>query len=561
MCSLKSSGDETKETAMRNWMMMLPLAALLLTLAACAGEDGGGGGGGSDDGSVTFALTDAPSDELSVFQVEVTGLQIFNTAGAPTQVFPQTAGQTTVVNLLRLRGIHHLLGNMQLKPGDYDRIELSFINAVAVDNGANKLTINPATSGTVTIQLQPALRVGQSNLLFEIDFDVNNSVGNLVTGPGGSLTLNPLIIARVDDTPTGGQHIEDFKGVVQAVRPMEMVVTLGAGTVRVILTANTIVEANGTFTSAGSAGFDLTTIVQSGNIVEVDGLFNAAQNSVTATKIELEDGLSGFNGPEAQGLVLSLGTGSFDMLVTESRDSGFVPGTTQTITYTGSTFFKWDDPDAVAASSNLRLGMEVRTTGSTGTPAAAQGVKLRETELRGTITAVNAGALQATMDVARIEGVSVSTFAGFSNPVTLQFFGTMPVSISANSFAEVEGHFDRTTNGFFDVTDGDAHGEDNHTHSLEGNGFSIVSTNPLVLSISGQLESATGVVSITGTVVLAGNVVIIEQNDNADTKVQVTAAALEAGINSGKYVELKAEGPYNAQTNTLTATKIVAEMN
>jgi hypothetical protein len=340
-----------------------------------------------------------------------------------------------------------------------------------------------------------------------------------------------------------------------------MVVTLGAGTVRVILTANTIVEANGTFTSAGSAGFDLTTIVQSGNIVEVDGLFNAAQNSVTATKIELEDGLSGFNGPEAQGLVLSLGTGSFDMLVTESRDSGFVPGTTQTITYTGSTFFKWDDPDAVAASSNLRLGMEVRTTGSTGTPAAAQGVKLRETELRGTITAVNAGALQATMDVARIEGVSVSTFAGFSNPVTLQFFGTMPVSISANSFAEVEGHFDRTTNGFFDVTDGDAHGEDNHTHSLEGNGFSIVSTNPLVLSISGQLESATGVVSITGTVVLAGNVVIIEQNDNADTKVQVTAAALEAGINSGKYVELKAEGPYNAQTNTLTATKIVAEMN
>jgi hypothetical protein len=538
----------------------MPLAALVLGLAACGGESEGGGGG-SDQGSVTFSLTDAPSDELSVFQVEVTGLTIFDTAGTPTQVFPKQAGQTTVVNLLRLRGIHHLLGNVQLAPGNYDKIELSFINAVAIDNAANKLTINPANFGGVVIQLQPPLPVGKSNMFFEIDFDVNSSVSNLVTGPGGSLTLNPLIIARVDDTPTGGQRIEDFKGVVQSVGAMRMHVGLGTGGVNVNLTSTTMVEANGTYTSAGSPGFDLSTIVSVGDIVEVDGAFNAAQNAVIATSIELEDGMSGFDGPEAQGLVVALGAGSFDMLVTESRSSGFAPASIQTINYTAGTFVKWDDPDAAAAGSNLRLGMEVRTTGTSSAPADAQAVKLRETELRGTITSVNAGALQATMDVALIEGVSVANFPGFSNPVTLQFFVAMPAGISATSFAEVEGHFDRTTNGIFDVTDDDSHTEDNHTHSLEGYSFSVVTSSPLTISLSGQLESATGVTNVTATVVLAGNVVVIEQDDNADINIQITASALEAGINSGRYVELKAEGPYDSGTNTLTATKIVAEMN
>jgi hypothetical protein len=547
---------------MSKWIRFMPLAALALLIAACAGEDGSGGGGsGSDAGSVTFALTDAPSDELSVFQIELTGLTIFNTGGQPTKIFPQTTGQTRVVNLLRLRDVHELLGNVQLKPGDYDKLELTFINAVAVDNAANKLNINPSDSGAVTILMQPPLPIGKGNLFFEVDFDVNNSVSNLVTGPGGSLTLNPLIIARVDDTPTGGQKIEDFKGIVQSVSAMAMTVSLGAGSVKVLLTPTTTVEANGAFLSAGTPGFDLSTIIKSGNIVEVDGTFNAAQNTVTATYIELEDSLSGISGPEAQGLVVALGANSFELLVTESRDSGFTPGSIETITYDGSTFFKWSDPSAVASSSNLRQGMEVRTTGSSGAPAGALEVKLRETELRGNILSVSAGALQATMNVALIEGVSISQFPGFSNPVTLQFFVSMPTGISVGAFVETEGHFDRTTNGIFDVTDDDTHGEDNHTHSLEGYTFSIVSTNPLVLSLTGQLESATGVTVITGTVVLASNVVIIEQNDNADTKVQISASALEAGINAGKYVELKAEGPYDAQSNTLTATKIVAEMN
>ena len=44
-------------------------------------------------------------------------------------------------------------------------------------------------------------------------------------------------------------------------------------------------------------------------------------------------------------------------------------------------------------------------------------------------------------------------------------------------------------------------------------------------------------------------------------KVQISAALLEAGINSGRYVKLKAEGPWDTTTSTMTATKIVAEMN
>jgi hypothetical protein len=535
------------------------MAALVMTLAACGGSDEGGGGGGSGDGSATFALTDAPSDELSVFQIEVTGLDVYAAGGAATPVFPQTAGQTTVVNLLRLQGIHHLLGNLKLAPGSYDKLELRFINAVAVDNAGNQLTVNPSTSGTVTILLQPALQITRSNLFFEIDFDINSSVSNLVTGAGGSLTLNPVVIARVDDSPSSGQHVEDFKGAVQSVSAMQMSVALGGGSVTVLVNSATVVEAGGTFTTGGSAGFNLANLVSVGNIVEVDGTFNAAANSVTATRIELEDGLSGFSGPEAQGLVLSISASSFNMLVTETRSSGFAPGSTQTIAFSGAVF-KWDDPDAAAVSGNLRIGMEVRTVGTSGAPGTAQAVKLRETELRGTITAVNAGALQATMNVTLVEGVSVSVFAGFSNPVTLQFAGSIPAGIAAASPAEVEGHFDRTTNGIFDVTDG-AHGEDNHTHSLEGYSFSITGTSPLTITLSGQLECATGTTNVTATVVLAGNCEIIEQNDNQHTSTIITAAALITGINSGRYIELKAEGPYDAGTNTLTATKIVAEMN
>ena len=527
----------------------------ILLLATACGGSGGGSGGGSAGGAsaqadATLALTDAPSDELSLLEVELVDVSLIDGAGQATSVFPGPGGGSLRVNLLRLRGIDRLLATSALPAGSYGRAELSYRDARALDTAGNALSVTPAAGKAIAV-LSPAVVVPFAHRFIELDFDVDASVQSLRTGPGGSLQLSPVLMARVHGA--GDRGLDDFTARVTAVGPNHLEVALGAGTVRVeLLPAARVVSPNGQVSTPGAPGFDLTTLVPVGALAEITGRYDVAARLVRASEVALEDGPSG-RGPGFGGVVLALGADRFELLVLDPRDSGLAPGAVTPVSLAPSTGFSYDDfPAAVASATSLAPGQEVRVLGSPG--AAATAVRLRQTKLRGTITAVDAARNRLTVTAASFEGVAVSRLTGFQNPVTVQLDG--PAGLTVGGRVELEGQWNRTAPGVFDVPALAARADDDA--ELEGRQYTPGSAAPLSFTLTGDgglLGSP-----LTATVRLAPGAVLVER-DRAGLTTPVSEADLAAGIAAGRYEELKVEGAWDAASSTLTATKVRADLN
>lgn len=535
------------------------LLAGILALSGCGGGGSSGGGGTTTNtGTTSVALKDAPQDDLSVLQIDVDQLDIRDSSGNSTRLFPPVGGASVTTNLLRLRDTHLLLGNQNLPVGTYDRLTLTYSNAQAIDKNGNALTINTGTSGVITVLLQPVISLGSQNSLLELDFDVNSSVTNLVTGPGGSLDINATIFAKVERQ--SGQKIEDFEGLVQGLLGNSFSLSLGFGNVNVALSSNTVIKANGNRLTLNSPGLNLASILQNGVRVEVDGVFDPVTNTVNATQIEIEDGQSGVSGNRYKGLVVGIGSGNISVLVSESDLASVLPGSIQTPNFSFSTQYEYDDPDGPATVSDIMLGQEVRVTVDTNNSSSALEVKLRETEIRGQVQSVNQSMLQATILVATIEKVAVAAIPGFNSTVTVQFTGSVPVAVTASANIELEGHFGRGAGGAFLVGGSGVNNNGNDDDEIEGRIFSMVSASPFNLSVTGMLDVNGVQTNSTLNVVLAPGALFVEKNKSTSTTTVLTESAFVAQINAGAYNELEAEGTYDPNSNTLTAVKLKGEL-
>lgn len=430
------------------------LGALVAGLAACSGGGGGGGGGPINNGNAnsTFALTDAESDDLSSLQVEVTRLSITDTNGVETQIFPLNGMQTQVVNLLRLRDVQVLLGNVQLPAATYANLTLSFQNAQAIDDDGNPLTVTP-NAGDVFIQLTPPVTLGQGNVFFQLDFDVEDSVANVTPGPGGSVTINPVIVVRVDTN--NDLEVDDFEGTITAVAPDRITVALGIGTVDVVVNANTEIEIDDQDINA--AGLDLTTVFNVGDQVEVDGNYDPILGVVVADEIEVDDDN---DGPNFKGLVVAVAAGSFDVLVTEGGGTPFAPGSVQTVTFDANTDFEYDNPDVDAQANQLGIGQEVRVNGFVSSPAQARKVRLRRTRLSAVVNSVDNANRQASITVSEVEGVNVTSIPGFDPQVTVTFSNAIPGNVRAGATVNLQVQFNLSAPGSADVVRGDDDDDD-----------------------------------------------------------------------------------------------------
>ncbi len=507
-----------------------------------------------------FVITDAVHDELSVLQVELTELKIIDTLRNVTVIFSENQGETFILNLLSLQDINMLLASVPLASGLYKELTLSYKNALALDDNCNRLTVLPQHFGTAKVLLNPYLKVDSDNAFIQIDFDLNNSVFNVVSGPHGNLLLMPTLIVKV--TTDSDPEITEFKGVVQSVQSMSLVITHNDSTMNIALTNETVVEVDEIIVLPTSPDFDLTELISVGNTVEVDGILNVDTNTVTATRIERKFENHGL---ESQGIVVGLNTSSFNLLVLGSRDSGFEPGSVQTITYDDNTFFLYTDPCMSACADQLALGQDVRVTGMPADATVAQKVKLKETKIIGTVVAVNSLLEQISVNVAKIEGISVENIPGFNNPLTVDFVNEFPIDIKVGSVVELEGHFNRKTMGVFTAIDCELVSETDPDGEEAGDGstwvgkiFSVISTSPLQISLTRGGEGG-NIENRTVTVVTDSGTIIFEKYKNTTT--MIDAESLAAGINSGRYRMLKAEGTYDNDNNTLSAKKIRADLN
>jgi hypothetical protein len=448
---------------MRRVLALLALSALFPVLAACSEPSDPApmsleepGFGTWPHASALFVLTDRPVDNLSVFQVELTGIAIRPVGGTPRTVLPMSPVPvfTLVVNLLNPQAVSRILGWAMLSPLYYDQISLSYVNATAMDNAANTLTVLPQTSGTVTIDFSPVLLRGDSWSFFQTDFDVAASVSNIVPGPGGSLTLNPTI--SVTRQPPA-LLVHEYKGMVESVTANFMKISsyvggLSTGTIlvhTVYITPSTSVVKSGA-TSVGVT--NLASLIAAGDLVKVNGSLTTAFFPITATAIQVQDNGDDFqNDRYLDGIVTSISPEGFDVRVQWGGNSAIAPGTSQTVGLSGTTGWSYEYLHTAATAENLTVGQAVRVTGTPTSALDARRVSLSETRLSGTVTAVNAVANQVTVTVTRIGRMDAEALAGFSNPVTLQYPGTLPASVVPNSAVEVQGAFNRTASGVFDV--------------------------------------------------------------------------------------------------------------
>jgi hypothetical protein len=540
---------------MRNCIILL-ITLLLFAFTGCDRENNITDDPQANLARGIFTLTDAPRDELSVLQVDLTELKIADLEGLETLIFSQQEGdEPFTLNLLNLQDLNALLGSVPLAPGNYKTLFLSYENALALDLDGNSLTVKEQRYGTAKALLNPYLTVTEDNLYIEIDFDLNNSVYNIVAGPHGSLLLMPTLVIKVGP-PDEDPDLDEFKGVVQSVEAMSMVITFNDESINIVLTEETVVEVDNLITTPAAPGFDLMTLIYPGCTVEIKGTLDVDTNTVTATKIERKFENHGL---ESQGLVVGLGDLTFNLLVLDARDSGFAVGSIQTITYDTSTFFVYTKLCEPATPEQLALGQEVRVTGMSDNPAAAQKVKLRETKIIGTVVSGNQTLNQITVNVAKIEGMAVENIPGFNNPMTAEFEYEFPTTGKVDDEIELEGLFNLRTMDVFTVLeykldDDDDDDEDGDRQTWVGKQFSVISTAPLQIRLTrgggnGNIESRTA--TVIGNSVTS----IIEKNKSTSTA--ISAAELVAGINSGKYSQMKAKGIYNKTEKNLTAELVL----
>ena len=189
------------QRAFRHLLLASGLTAVSF-LSACGGSSAGGGPGGPEP-TVTFAITDAASDDVESFTVDVTQIQLKKLGGQLVNVLATAA----TVDLATLQDASQILASANVPVGTYleAEITLDFTNSVCVLVGqttpATILDVdgNPLT-GTLTLPID----FGSNRLicpvnrhkLLEFDFDLNQSV---TTDTGAnSATIEPAFSMHVD---------------------------------------------------------------------------------------------------------------------------------------------------------------------------------------------------------------------------------------------------------------------------------------------------------------------------------------------------------------------------
>jgi|GEM_PF-6581913 len=532
-----------------------------LILGACSSSSGSDQSSSSSEVSTVILLTDAPSDDLSALQVEITRITMTRTNGNVEVAFDAGASAGSVVNLLQLQGVNSLLATASLPRGRYTDMSMTFRNASAMDINGNALTVSPSGSTTLAIDLVPNANITGQSSYIQIDFDVRNSVQAVTPGVGGSVTISPLVYAS-QSLPGNAAPVREAKGVVASVSETELTLQKGAGTMLIQLKSTTMIESGaGNF----SQPLDLTSHFNVGDDIEVRGGFDPQSRVILADTIELwgRQGGGSTGGTNAAGEVTGLVTATtastVSLLVLESRATGVSVGSTAIFDVGTSTTILVGNTLQTKALADLSIGQEVRAFAATLSPLAASRLVLRETKLRGTLQSVDTNANTAVLDIARVEKISDTALTGLTDPITLNFNGTLPAGFVANAMVEVEGIFDAPAAMSFSVREFEVENE-NESAEVEGTTFDVVSTSPFELEITGEAEIPGVSPTATITVRVTTSTLIVERNKATNATTPITLAELTSGVSGIRYGELKAEGTWNPQTMELTASLIRADV-
>ncbi len=443
-------------------------AILAAGLLSCGGS---GGGGGSSTSMLTVALTDAASDEISTFLVDITSIQLTRWSGAVTSVL----AAPVTVDLAELTDMSRVINALAVTPGWYTSgaITLDFTNAQCVLNGKTTAATlldadGNAITGTLTLPLQfgtGALNaIAGRHRIMELDFDLDQSA--TVDAANNTVTLDSTFVMRVDRSdPKSLVTVGTLVGVDDAAGTFTAEVKRPGGSVIATVTfaANglTVYQIDGV-PSLGAAGLVALKAMPAGTWIQTYGAINPAALRINVFYVEAGTGT--YNG----------GTDIVEGHITGRTGGAGVDATLTVLGHSNNAAhdaFQFNTSFTVSTSfantkvlrrggilaydtDDLNIGQRVRVFGAlTGTAmdatAAASVVRMQPVRVFGLAGGAPAGGV-LTIDLSRVDlrlqGAFTWSQGGTTPPdpaaLTLKVFGLADgLGIGALTAVEALGYF------------------------------------------------------------------------------------------------------------------------
>ncbi|MEZ5963431.1 MAG: hypothetical protein R3F56_06245 [Planctomycetota bacterium] len=281
--------------------MRLPRFAPFLLCALTLGC-----GQSSDNAQAEFSLllTDAASDELAVFEVDVTGAVLHRAGGADVSALTSPVR----VDFVELEQLSDLIVGGTLPAGFYRGLTLTldFTNAIVclhdqsshatvVDSSGNPITGAIDVEVTFGSASRPQL-IARRNHLWTLDLDLDQSLA--IDSANNRVTFTPVLAATVDFTNAKPARIQGALGTVDTGGRTFLVQKLSTSntviapyTVRTSTT--TLFQIDGVV-SIGDAGLGaLASRANLGPRVFVQGTINSTDRVLEATAVETGYGVPG----------------------------------------------------------------------------------------------------------------------------------------------------------------------------------------------------------------------------------------------------------------------------
>ena len=317
--------------------MHKPLLALTLLAFALAGCKSGGGSDPAT-GELSLLLTDAASDELDQFEVEVSNIVFTKANGNTVSVMPRS----TRIDFVALQSLNELVAGLTLEAGSYRSVALvlDFADAAVVISGqATPAAVvdenGSAITGAIDVKVEfpagsrPVVGAARHNL-FVLDLELDQSVA--VDAGNNRVTFTPVMRAEIDPSnprpvvTTGFLHSLDIdaRSFVVERRAIDNSVL---GTFTVQTHGSTVFQLDGVL-GAGAPGLG-GLAAHIGQRVFVQGTMSSATRVLDAVAVESGHGVPGNGQDWVIGHVVarSGGAGSDPVLTVLGRSRDVSSGT------------------------------------------------------------------------------------------------------------------------------------------------------------------------------------------------------------------------------------------
>lgn len=524
-------------------------AALVLSTFGCGGGGGGsdGGGGSTATAPVTVAVTDAPSDDIDTFAVDLVSFRFVRRDGAVVEVLPQT----TRVDLAQLVTVSEVIASASLPAGDYLRafMTVDFTTATCLLTGS----VTPA-----------ALRDDAGQPLGRQELEVVFPNGGFTCGPGAgrfavvdfdldqsltvdvlanSVVVDAVLYADIDPAQPKVTRATgltaDFTDAGFTLDVRRLLGLVSRGLVTVTTDGATVFDLDGQLL-VGAAGLDALEALGDGRLVAVDGPLNPTARSQAAARVVLlPQGLDA-----AEGLIVarSGGPGADPTLtlrgVSVTRAGGTAVTFNDTITVAASvanTAVRRRGVAGALTTDALQVGQRVVAYGllsgsSLSLTAPGSGfVRLLETGVHGLVVGAPGSGL--TLDVARIGARPVAAFDFAVSGVAQADPDALAVSTGGLALGGLAAGDPVTVRGFFLPVEAAAATPDFSADSVidRSDAAALLRVHYLPASSTALVTSGTELaLDLTGSVVA-------ELDRGFGLRAQLSAGPVVTGSTSGWY--------------------------